>query len=160
MKKYDLEYEPLPVLWPKECTYSVKEYKGSTLKQGAALGLKYRLYVSGWTLKNHLERLLKAPRSLKRFTIYIAFKDQFPVGILLVIKNKYVAVKITVFTFVRSKLRKQGIGRLMIERLITDNPASTFRYMQGNNGSPKFYEKVFGDRGDHAFFLKTTCTPL
>lgn len=160
MAKYDLKYEPLPVLWPKECTYSVKEYKGSTLKQGAALGLKYRLYVSGWVLKDHLERLIKAPRSLKRFTIYIAFKNQFPVGILLVIKNQYVAVKITVVTFVRSKLRKQGIGRLMIERLITDNPASTFRYMQGNNGSTKFYEKVFGERGDHAFFLNTTCTPL
>jgi len=80
--------------------YEVHTERPNSIR-AAKLGLKNRLYVSGWQLSYELRGLILRPGGKM---IVLAYKEDLPIGILFGKRSGLVMV------FVRKAERRQGIG--------------------------------------------------
>lgn len=103
------------------------------LMNTAALCLKHKLYVSGWTLSNDLT-LIKAGRTLVGRRIVLAKDGETPVGVCVKTPSGFLQV------FVRKSYRYQGIGSELI-RLSKAKPDEYLHAGDGVVGSIHFFSK-------------------
>lgn len=154
MKKFDLDVVPYPLIWPANSTYTVQCFKGSSLKKGAALGLKYHLFVRNWMLQSIFKGLLAAKRSSSLVWIYIVFRDTFPVGVSVLFRHRSNKDKFILHTFVKKQMRRKGMATLLINKVLEDHAKekTKFHCHEGLTYSMKFYLKLLGDRAIPHYF--------
>jgi GNAT superfamily N-acetyltransferase len=152
---YDTKYTRMPIIWPKESVYTIKKFtgsaeKGSTLKEGAALCLKYHLYVRGWMLSKFMKDILEN-RVSKLLTLHIMFRDTTPIGIIFVRKfrsqfrnRKTDPVCCDVSIFIKPDYRRKGYGRILINE-VKKEFGTKISWTTGSKGSEKFFSNCVGE---------------
>jgi len=149
---YDTKYVPRLNIWPANSKYTIKKFvgakpKGSTLKEGAALCLKYHLYVRGWLLSKWMQQVLENKVS-RRLSIYIIFRDTIPIGIVFVRKQtavarkrKHIPVDVSVSIYVKPTERRKGHGTSLMNEVIKDH-GKRFIWSTGIIASRKFFDTL------------------
>lgn len=107
-----------------------KVYRGTYAKEGAAIALKARLYVSGWCLSGQLCATKNEPHV--NDVVSITFVDGSPVSVLSIRHN-------TIMAFTRKSERSKGYGIRTFEALRLSRMPY---YAEGIDASYGFWRKA------------------
>lgn len=135
----------------------LKLYSKDEVYYGALLALKHRLFVSrkGWQLNSLLNTIVQQRYRLDDSKIYLAlaFHNDVPVGCCLLYRQQKKSVTFyEVSIFVAKKVRNKGIGKALIDSVLTKCPKSYRVYAtSGVDGSVAFFKKVSDRIGVYSY---------
>lgn len=116
-------------------------FSGATLEDGAALALKHRLYVTGWSLRKNLLNVQSLDTKKKNRTqIVLTFDNDKPVAVTLF--SAASGKRVFLMMFVRKSYRRKGIATNMIELWRRNYKCKKFVAFLGSDGSEAFFKKI------------------
>lgn len=101
--------------------------------------LQARLYVPGWDMNPTLHYIINTSNSIN-YGVAVAYMDSVPVGVAIV-KTSWNGV---VYVFVRKKYRCNGVGRKLVNALISNYYGGEYPcgHATGATGCVDFFHKV------------------
>lgn len=123
-----------------------KLYVDNEIVEASHLGLKHRLYVNGWTLRDFYMYTVRSsgfncmPYNF-RVNVSVAFDNELPVGIMVAEYKSHNFCFLN--TYVKKDYRRKGVGTALFEKLRIA-PHVSVNYGCGIEGSYSFYYKVCG----------------
>lgn len=98
---------------------TISYFEGEQCKLGAAIALKNRLYVSGWSLSGYLVDIKKGKAHLDS-KMAIVYEDGKAVGVSLQLRNGLTQC------FTKKSFRRQGVGRMLTEPFRSEKSYGTW----------------------------------